>query len=177
MRHSGQSKSGWGLWKLRNVWKTCPAGSRKNRVCGCLQEKIHEFVWRRKGQISEQAGLVRGKSTDGLSTRNHLCCTIYIVSVLPFAILAMSKYNYWFMHKFGSVTSAAPFFLDICRLNFGTFSVQTTIVKKVKVFRGNHWLSITNSIQCEATIYAKYNTQLQWNKLLTIMTLVLRCQK
>ena len=33
---------------------------------------------RRKGQISEhQARLVRGKSTDGLSTRNHLCCAQY----------------------------------------------------------------------------------------------------
>ena len=43
MRQSGQSKSGWGLlWKLRNVWKTCPAGSS----IWCLQEKIHEeYVW------------------------------------------------------------------------------------------------------------------------------------
>ena len=55
------------------------AGSRKNQVCGCLQGKIHEFVWRRKGQISEQAGLVRGKSTDGLSTRNHLCYTNTVI--------------------------------------------------------------------------------------------------
>ena len=41
---------------------------------------------RRKGQISEhRAGLVRGKSTDGLSTPNHLCC-------------ANAQYWYWYWY-------------------------------------------------------------------------------
>ena len=41
---------------------------------------------RRKGQISEhRASLVRGKSTDGLSTPNHLCC-------------ANAQYWYWYWY-------------------------------------------------------------------------------
>ena len=61
-------------WKFSNVWKYMSSTqmsqitkfkSPTNVRLGCLPEKTHAFVWRRKGQISGQSGLVRGKSTDG----------------------------------------------------------------------------------------------------------------
>ena len=61
-------------WKFSNVWKYMSSTqmsqitkfkSPTNVILGCLPEKTHAFVWRRKGQISGQSGLVRGKSTDG----------------------------------------------------------------------------------------------------------------